>query len=131
MKQIEGYYGEYDGKLKVRDYVESYIASDIDADKLHTLLRYITYSHPVNFGPPDIAAIEKAISSAISVRDGGSPKGADVHSVRSTDGSKYRASLTDEEAEEGARMLKAAGGLMGFIKVPEDTVVWKKKQEES
>lgn len=105
MEQVQRYYGSYEDRPRVADYVYAYLMRDIEQSKLSQLFRYITYSHPVNYGPPDIAAIESAIGWAIK-----NVKGADIHKPRTTGAveSIDDFEISDEEREENKDRIVSA-----------------------
>lgn len=102
---IQDYYGNYQGDGKLLSYVKAYIKRDIDEEKLKTLFRFITYSHPVNYGPPDIAAIEGAIIWGLKYQ-----KGADVHKSRVIEKTVEHIELTAEERQAGNDLLMVLKG---------------------
>lgn len=125
LKEIELYYGPYtkkkkgkDGKdiiinEKVRKIVLSYLKNDIKENMLDTLRRYIFYSHPLNYGPPGIAAIEKAIDKAIENK-----RGPDVriqHVQNKYIPPVYDGPISKDEREEVDKFL-AKGGISGMLK---------------
>jgi hypothetical protein len=118
LKQVQQYYGPYPsdekGRSTVFEWVMAYLRRDIDLEKLPKLIRYLTYSHPVNYGPPDIAAIERAIKWARE-----NDKGSDVHrsmaDIETADFRNRLDPLTEEEREQGEQMLNNAGGLPGML----------------
>ena len=129
--KIQEYYGYYPAPKEestpgIGDFVMAYLKRDIDEEKLNTLYRYLTYSHPVNYGPPDIAAIENAVIWALK-----NNKGADVHQVNPTDGSEYVDTITEQERKEGEEILEKMGGLTGIFEKKADSPMarWDKDRE--
>lgn len=57
-EKMQEYYGAY--SEKVVDHVLDYLERDVDDEALDRLYRETLYNHPRNFGPPDVAALEKA-----------------------------------------------------------------------
>lgn len=114
LAQCQELYGAYPEDSKLGDFVMAYLRRDIDPNRLPKLFRYLTYSHPVNFGPPDIAAIENAIIWAMK-----NDKGSDVHrSMADQERGDLQGridTLTDDEREQGARMLDERGGMSGML----------------
>ena len=128
LDKIQDYFGSYPDNPNVGGFVMAYLRRDIDASRLPKLFRYLTYSHPTNYGAPDIAAIEHAIKWARE-----NDKGSDVHKsmadIEKTDLCGRLDTLTDEEQQEGERMLEEAGGMQGMLESavhhvdPDDDVV--------
>ncbi len=58
-KCLEDYYGKHDNET-VTTYVERYINSNFQQKDFRILLEAVLKTHSVNFGFPDIKAIEKA-----------------------------------------------------------------------
>ncbi len=110
--QIKAYYGDYPDKSKVETYVMHYLKSDIDPDSLDRLFKYVCRSHPVNYGPPDIAALEGAIIWALK----NTHNAIDVHRSDVNAGRNELPVILDEEYQEGKKMLDERGGLGGMLK---------------
>jgi hypothetical protein len=94
MDHVQDYFGAYPEKSHVPDYVMAYLKRDIDEERLNVLFRYLSYSHPVNYGAPDIAAIESAVIWGLK-----NNKGSGVHKSKASDKSPQLvpAALTSEE----------------------------------
>jgi hypothetical protein len=110
MNQLQDLYGAYPEESRIPDYVMAYLKRDIDEKKLTRLFRFITYSHPVRFGPPGIAAIEKSINDALYRK-----KGEDVHKNQVFTTGEEMDFGSEEEYQEGVKLLKEKGGLSNML----------------
>lgn len=113
--QIKSYYGQYQGKTNVETYVMRYLSANIEESRLGDLYAYVLYAHPVNYGAPDIAAIESAIDRAREkgqrdIRLFVDPLKAKVKKERN-----HMPKLTEQERAEGERILEEVGGLKGLF----------------
>ena len=121
MNRLQDYYGPYQSRgnnakgepipTKVPSYVLAYLKRDIAEDKLDQLFRYVTYYHPVRFGPPGISDIEKAAEQA---RYKG--KGSDVHKGPPEYKPPAAEMPTPEEKAEADRLIQESGGLQKMFK---------------
>ncbi len=106
MEEIQTYYRIYPKDSKVGNYVQGYLARDIDEAKLDRLFRFVTYHHPHRFGAPGIAEIEKSISEALYKK-----KGEDVHKISFyTTQEKERPNTPEEDEEIGAFLQQLKDG---------------------
>ncbi len=65
VEQIESYYGEYQEKnYRVKVLLKGYL-KDFKQAKLPELLKLVMMNHAVNYGTPDISAVEKAYDYAL------------------------------------------------------------------
>lgn len=128
MLRIQEYYGPYvqrnsKGEIardkeqnaiptKVKDFVFAYIKKEINENSLDRLFRFIAYSHPVNYGPPDIAAIEKAINEGIK-----NNKGSDVHKIPEYTTGEINPRDKEEYNEEAAEQYSKGELMNGFKKI--------------
>ena len=111
MEQIQNYYGGYPDGSKIHVYVMNYLKRNIQEDKLQRLFYFITFSHAVRYGAPDISDMEKAIYNALR-----SGKGEDVHQTRNNNTAEELPSREDIDYEAGKKMLDDAGGLTAIFK---------------
>lgn len=100
MDTIQSYYGGYPKDSKVPSYVMSYLTRHIREDKLKRLFQFITFSHAVRFGAPDISDFEKAIYQA--ARSG---QVDDVHKTLKVNTKENIQPLTDVEYKKGTPMF--------------------------
>lgn len=104
VEQLEMYYGEYTNKNnRVKLMLKAYL-KDFKQDRLPDLLKLVMMNHAVNYGCPDIAAVEKAYDYALKNK-----KCQDMKFIPPTN-YKVEDMPTEEELAETRALIDSGAG---------------------
>jgi len=101
---IQAYYGEYKHP-PVLSAVVRYIQDEIDQERIDALYAFLLRSHPVKFGPPDVAALETAVVYALDPKKQTGRAGRAIRKGDETKPWTPPEDLTPEERARGAALM--------------------------